>query len=221
VHSIPSTQYRRTISAILRDILIFGRRLVNDDFNLVQLAECRLDLRTHIVPIESAIATTGRWQGDRVNFLFANNVLERGKAGLNPFELRGLTPMFLRREINDPTRAVQLNAGLHGHPAHVHFARLARGFVGLEILRETFFEHQGNAFAHDSDRVHGIDDRVHAGIEQVTLSETHHEWFASPVPIQSLGRLLADSTFNYGRRRSPSGKSWLHRFECVSFPLPL
>jgi len=202
VHSIPSTQYRRTISAILRDILIFGRRLVNDDFNLVQLAECRLDLRTHIVPIESAIATTGRWQGDRVNFLFANNVLERGKAGLNPFELRGLTPMFLRREINDPTRAVQLNAGLHGHPAHVHFARLARGFVGLEILRETFFEHQGNAFAHDSDRVHGIDDRVHAGIEQVTLSETHHEWFASPVPIQSLGRLLADSTFNYGRRRS-------------------
>ena len=55
------------------------------------------------------------------------------------------------------------------------FADLACPRIGREVFRETFLEHQGDAFTHDADCVHRIDHGVHLGIKQVSLEEFDHQ----------------------------------------------
>ena len=82
--------------------------------------------------------------------------------------------MLFGRKIDDPAWTVELDPGLHEHATDPNFVGFTGGFVSGEIFRETLLEHERDAFAHDSDRVHGVDHRVNTGIEQITLGEAHH-----------------------------------------------
>lgn len=62
---------------------------------------------------------------------------------------------------------------------HKDFTRLdlpAPGgfFVGAEILRKGLFELQGNAFAHYSDGIYGIDQGFYIGRQQIAMLYGNH-----------------------------------------------
>jgi hypothetical protein len=50
----------------------------------------------------------------------------------------------------------------------------AGSFICPKVGRKGFFEHQGNAFSHDTDRVDGVDQRVCPRVEEIALEKFHH-----------------------------------------------
>ena len=51
-------------SLFLGDILIFGGRLEDDDLDILQITQSRLDFRPHLVPLQTAVAAAERRQRD-------------------------------------------------------------------------------------------------------------------------------------------------------------
>src|SRR5665213_4116140 len=79
--------------------------------------------------------------------------------------------MTLRRKIDDVFGLYESAVVEHEHLARSDLFPFAGGLVGLVIRRPFAPELQGNAFAHNADGVYGIDDRVDALFQQVTLGD--------------------------------------------------
>jgi len=57
---------------------------------------------------------------------------------------------------------------------HLDLLLFASHRVSTEILGKRLLEHQGNAFSHHADCIHGIDQGFSFGLEKVTLREGNH-----------------------------------------------
>ena len=85
-----------------------------------------------------------------------------------------MTPVFLRGEIDDPPRPIEFHPGGDEHLPDLHFPGFAGRRILSEVFRKLLLEHQGDAFAHDPDGVHGVHDRVHAGFQQIAFCQLDH-----------------------------------------------
>ena len=84
-----------------------------------------------------------------------------------------MPPVLLGREIDNPARAVEFHTGHDEHFTDAHFARRASRRISLEVFREPFLEHQGDALAHDADGVDRVHQSFHASVEEIALGEFH------------------------------------------------
>jgi hypothetical protein len=79
--------------------------------------------------------------------------------------------MTLGRKIDDVLRFNKAAIVEHKHLARNNFVPLASCLVCLEVRWPLTSKLEGNAFAHHTDRVHSIHDRVDTLFQQVALGD--------------------------------------------------
>ena len=89
--------------------------------------------------------------------------------------------MSLCWEVHDPARLGQLAVVEHEHLPEDDLLALAGLLIGLEVAREGILELQRDALAHDPDRVDGVHQHIHIGVEQIAacVDEPRHEKYQS------------------------------------------
>src|SRR4029077_7997153 len=139
-----------------------GRRTrgVQRDVHVRQWRECGLDPGTDLCPPQATVAATERWNSYRPHLVAAENSNEVNETCIDVLHLRLPAPMALRREIDHKTRSSQLPSLEHEHASCLDLTPLAGPLVGRVVVGESFAELQGNALAHHSDAVDGVDKRL-------------------------------------------------------------
>ena len=101
--------------------------------------------------------------------------------------------MTLRRKIDDVLGFYKSAIVEHEHLARNDFLALASRFVGFVVRRPLPPELQGNAFAHHSNGIHSIDDRIDTLLEQVALGdpEPRKAFFEAYKDIENLWEILS------------------------------
>lgn len=61
------------------------------------------------------------------------------------------------------------------HLAGLYLLSFTSGGIAAEVLIKAFFEHQCDALAHHPDGIDGVDQRLGAGLQQISLSECNHQ----------------------------------------------
>ena len=149
--------------------------LVDDDIDAVQFPHCGFDLLAHSPPFQAAVATPQRGDRNRPNPLLLDETPKVFQALGHPFDLGRMSPVFLGREVDDPSWVGQGWVHGHEHPADLNFARLASRRVSLVIFGVGVFELESNPFAHDAHRIDGVHHGIGIGIEKITLDEADHQ----------------------------------------------
>src|ERR1700679_100463 len=96
------------------------------------------------------------------------------QAGAHPLHFRGMTPMFLSREVDNPTWSQEGRIACRQHMPHPHIARLGGIFVFSSIVGEGLAKHERDTFAHHTHLVDGIDECVSTRLQQISASVSNH-----------------------------------------------
>ena len=83
--------------------------------------------------------------------------------------------MLLSREIYNPARPPKLRDFHDKDPTNLYFTRLASSRVASVVLVKTILEHQSNTLAHDTYRIHGIDEDLCGRLKQIASRVTNHQ----------------------------------------------
>ena len=85
-----------------------------------------------------------------------------------------VTPMAFGGEVDDIARIENMTCFEHEHASGLDFPMPASGFIALEVFWESFFELQGEAFAHHANAV----DRIYRGfcvrIKKIAICKLDH-----------------------------------------------
>ena len=103
--------------------------------------------------------------------------------------------MLLRWEIHDPPRAGKFSGFGDEHRSGVYLAGFASLCIQAEVALETLFEHQGNAFAHDADGVHCVDQRLDGRNLSVDVALHSDKLIVTLAPLDS-GQPLVYNSYN-------------------------
>lgn len=132
----------------------------------VEPVEPSLDEWSNFAPIKAAGASKW-WQCDRVDVELGDHgpeVVEPSGDVRHP----GLgSPGARGWKSDDPVGPHELTVVESEHLAQRNLIPFACSLVGLELGRERVLELQGDALAHDPDRVHGVDERVRLRFKEV------------------------------------------------------
>src|SRR5260221_3729183 len=164
----------------LGDVLICLRRLEHDDIDVREVAQPPFDQWSYIVPVESSVATAERRDGDGADVLFTNGLLEILEARTDPFQSGLSAPVLLRREVDDPPwRSKDGRSFGDEHFSRAYLTEFAGGSVFAEVGGIRLLEHKGDALAHHTNGVDGVDHCFRMRVEQVARGEADHEKYHS------------------------------------------
>src|SRR5690606_15990106 len=116
-----------------------------------------------------------RWDGDGADTTAVNLGHQGAEPCVYVLQATLATPVALGREANDVTWRRELVGVEHEHPARLHLFTLAGRLVSLEVLRPHILELQGNATAHYTDTVHGVDDGFGVIPQDVAAGKFDHD----------------------------------------------
>ena len=104
-----------------------------------------------------------------------NDFRQRLQTAFDIFDLGLVLPVFFRREINDGLFISDHRLLLeYEHTTDFELFRLAGGIIGREIIRILVLELQRNSFTHNTDSIHGIDERFGFGGEHISCRILYH-----------------------------------------------
>lgn len=123
-----------------------------------QPGQILLHQRPDLPPIEPSVTTAKAGEGDLGDPPLLIALDELLEPGLNVGDLRGISPVLLRREVQDPLVQPFPEPQLSDVES-VGSAKLA---VPLEHVGVALLEIGGKTFPHHADSVHGVHDRLDA-----------------------------------------------------------
>ena len=138
------------------------------------------------------------WQRDAADSKLANHANEIGKTFFDVFEPGGLAPRILGGEVDDPLGPDQLRIARDEHAAHANLALLAGLPILLVGVGKRLLELERNPFAHDTDHVDGIDERLCVRLEDVADQNFDHSGTQS-MKKRCLSMLTARSSATFSR----------------------
>ncbi len=104
---------------------------------------------------------------------------------LNVLKLGLLLPVPLCWEINDVFRVDHSIGGECEHESRLNFSLSASICVCLEVISERLLELEGDAFAHNTHTIYGINKGFHIGVEYVALCKLNHDSLLLIIPVSA------------------------------------
>jgi hypothetical protein len=142
----------------------------------------RLDQGSDVTPRQAAVAAAECGDRNRSDPVLRNHLDESVEADAYVVQPGRAAPMLLGRKVDHVPVLAQNAPVEREHVSQLHLVATAGGPVGAVVVGERTLELEGDSLAHHADGVHGVDERLHVGGQQIAVAFHDHSVHLLPYP---------------------------------------